>query len=123
MGNRSHSHWICFTAVRPSFTLSLLQINFKRENIKSFKLITNKAVAILGILSRVFLFHFEKISGHFGLFRVFRDVSVKTGRNSRFDQHKICAQKKLFLKPKQICIIYTEKSRKEKKKKWTKILE
>ena len=33
----------------------------------------------------------------------------------------------MFLKPKQICIIYTEKSQKEKKeekkKKWTKILE
>ena len=36
------------------------------------------AMATLRILSRVFLFHFEKISGHFGLFRVFRDVSVNT---------------------------------------------
>ena len=35
-------------------------------------------VAAPGILSRVFLFHFEKISGHFGLFRTFRDVSVNT---------------------------------------------
>ena len=33
-------------------------------------------MATLEILSRVFLFHFEKISGHFGLFR---DVSVNTG--------------------------------------------
>ena len=68
------------------------------------------------ILSRVFLFHFEKISGHFGLFQVFRDVSVNTGRNSRFG-----LKKKNFLKPKQICIMYTEKPQKEKKKKWTKV--
>ena len=30
----------------------------------------------LEILSRVFIFHFEKISSHFGLFQ---DVSVNTG--------------------------------------------
>ena len=29
----------------------------------------NEAVATLGILSRVFLFHFEKISGNFSLFQ------------------------------------------------------
>ena len=52
------------------------------------------AMATLRILSRVFLFHFEKISGHFGLFRVFRDVSVNTGRNSRFGQHEVYALKK-----------------------------
>ena len=68
-------------------------------------------VATLGILSRVFLFHFEKISGHFGIFRVFRDVSVNIGRNSRF-----CLKKKKFLKPKQIYTLYTEKPQKEKKK-------
>ena len=51
-------------------------------------------VATPGILSRVFLFHFEKISGHFSLFRVFRDVSVNTGRNSRFARHEVCGQKK-----------------------------
>ena len=30
---------------------------------------------------QVFLFHFEKILGHVGLFRVFRDVLVNIGRN------------------------------------------
>ena len=40
------------------------------------------------ILFRVFLFYFEKISSHFGLFQVFRDVSVNTGRNSRFGLKK-----------------------------------
>ena len=69
-----------------------------------------------GILSKVFLFHFEKISGHFGLFRVFQDISVNTGQNSRFGQHEICAlKKKVFLKQKQICILYMEKPQKEKK--------
>ena len=38
-----------------------------------------------GILSRMFLFHFEKISDHFGLFQ---DVSVNTDRNSRFGKKK-----------------------------------
>ena len=50
-----------------------------------------KSMAAPGILSRVFLFHFEKISGHFCLFRVFRDISVNTGQNSRFGQHEVCA--------------------------------
>ena len=59
-------------------------------------------------LSRVFLFHFEKISDHFGLFL---DVSINIGQNSRFG-----LKKKNFLKPKQICIMYTEKPQKEKKK-------
>ena len=76
----------------------------------------NEAVATLEILSKVFLFHFEKISRHFSLFRVFQNVSVNTGRNSRFGRHEVCAlKKKKFLKPKQICILYTEKSQKEKK--------
>ena len=61
------------------------------------------------ILFRVFLFYFEKISGHFGLFR---DILVNTGRNSKFG-----LKKKNFLKPKQICIMYTEKPQKEKKMK------
>ena len=76
-------------------------------------------VATLGILCRVFLFHFEIILFRFGLFRVFRDVSINTGRNSRFGQHEVCAlkKKKKFLKPKQICILYTEKSQKEKNEK------
>ena len=63
------------------------------------------------------LFHFEKNSGHFSLFRVFQDVSVNTGWNSRFSRHEVCAlKKKMFLKPKQIYILYTKKSQKEKKK-------
>ena len=44
-----------------------------------------------GILSRVFLFYFEKIYNHFSLFRVFQDVSVNTSRNSRFGRHEVCA--------------------------------
>ena len=36
----------------------------------------SKPVATPEILSKVFLFHFEKISSHFGLFR---DISVNTG--------------------------------------------
>ena len=59
-------------------------------------------MATSGTLSRVFLFHFEKISG----------VLVNTGQNSRFGLKK---KKKKFLKPKQICILYTEKSQNEKK--------
>ena len=37
------------------------------------------AMAAPGILFKVFLFHFEKILGHFGLFRVFQDALVNTG--------------------------------------------
>ena len=48
-------------------------------------------VATLGILSRVFLFHFEKFLGHFSLFWVFRDVLINTGRNSRFGRYVVCA--------------------------------
>ena len=72
-------------------------------------------MATQGILSRVFLFHFEKISGNFSLFR---DISVNTDQNSRFGWHEVCAQKKKkrFLKPKQISILYTEKPQKEKRK-------
>ena len=46
------------------------------------------SVATSEILSRVFLFHFEKISGHFSLFKVFWDVLVNTGRNSTFGLKK-----------------------------------
>ena len=55
---------------------------------------TNVIVTLSGDsrnLSRVFLFHFEKILGHFGLFRVFWDVLVNTSQNSRFGQHEVCA--------------------------------
>ena len=48
-------------------------------------------VATLGILSRVFLFHFEKISSHFSLFQVFWDVSINISWNSRFDRYEVCA--------------------------------
>ena len=71
----------------------------------------SRPVETPGILSRVFLFHFEKISNHFSLFRVFQDVSVNTGQNSKFG-----LKKKKFLKPKQICILYTEKPNKKEKK-------
>ena len=48
-------------------------------------------VATPGILSRVFLFYFEKISSHFSLFQVFLDVSINISWNSRFDRHEVCA--------------------------------
>ena len=51
-------------------------------------------MATPGILSRVFLFYFEKISGHFSLFQVFWDVSVNTGQNSKFGRYEVCALKK-----------------------------
>ena len=69
------------------------------------------------ILSRVFLFHFEKISSHFGLFWVFRDVSVNTGRNSRFGRHEVYALKKKILKTKTNLHFVHPKTTKEKKKK------
>ena len=72
-----------------------------------------------GILSRVFLFHFEKILDHFGLFRVFRDVSVNTSWNSRF------GLKKKILKTKTNLHFVHQKTSKGKKKwkekKWTKV--
>ena len=80
------------------------------------------AVATLRILSRVFIFYFEKISGHFGLFRVFREISAEIQDLAGM---KFVLKKKKFLKPKQICILYIEKPQKEKKKwkekKWTKL--
>ena len=71
------------------------------------------AVVTPGILSRVFLFHFEKISSHYDLFRVFRDVSVNTSRNSRFGLKK---RKKNFKTKINLHSIH-QKSSKEKKKK------
>ena len=63
------------------------------------------------ILSKVFLFHFEKILGHFGLFQVFQDVSVNNGQNSRF------GLKKKILKTKTNVHSIHRKSSKGKKKK------
>ena len=74
-------------------------------------------VAAPGILSRVFLFHFEKILGHFGLFWVFRDVLINTGWNSKFDQHEVCAKKKKILKTKTNLHSVHWKPQKEKKMK------
>ena len=74
-------------------------------------------MATLGILSRVFLFQFEKILSHFGLFRVFRDVLVNTSWNSRFGLKKI----KKNLKTKTNLHYVNQKTSKEKKKKWTKV--
>ena len=64
-----------------------------------------------GILSRVFLFHFEKISGHFGVFWVFRDFSVNTRRNSRF-----CLKKKKNSQKQNKFALCTPKNLKRKKK-------
>ena len=81
------------------------QLNFPHE------LFVKWAVVTLGILSKVFLFLFEKISDNFS---IFRDVLVNTGRNSKFGQHEVCAlKKKKFLKLKQICVLYIEKPQKE----------
>ena len=74
--------------------------------------IDDQAVATPGILSRVFLFYFEKISGHFGLFQVFRKIPAEIQDLAGM---KFVLKKKMFLKPKQICILYTEKPQKEKK--------
>ena len=63
-----------FCTVDPLYTSCVLRCSF----LISIELITYKkklgvrAVATPGILFKVFLFHFEKISGHFNLFRVFR---------------------------------------------------
>ena len=51
-------------------------------------------MATLGIFSRVFLFHFEKISDHFSLFQVFRDVSVNTGKIEDLANMKFVLKKK-----------------------------
>ena len=64
------------------------------------------------ILSKVFLFHFEKILGHFGLFHVFQDVSVNNGQNSRF------GLKKKILKTKtNVHSIHRNSSKGKKKRK------
>ena len=55
----------------------------KRKNIMC-RFLEKEAVTTLEILSRVFLFYFEKIS-------VFWDVSVNTDRNSTFGRHEACA--------------------------------
>ena len=70
-------------------------------------------MATLGILSRVFLFYFEKISSHSGLFQVFREIpaEIQDLAGMKF----VLKKKKMFLKSKQICILYTEKPQKEKK--------
>ena len=70
-----------------------------------------------GILSRVFLFYFEKISDHFSIFRVFWDISVNTGRNSKFGRYEVCAlKKKNFLKTKTNLHFVHPKTSKGKKK-------
>ena len=79
------------------------------------------SVATPGIFPRVLLFHFEKISGHFSLFQVFRDVSVNIGRNSWFDWHEVCAlkKKKKVIKTKtNLHFVYrkTSKGKKNEKK-------
>ena len=63
-----------------------------------------------GIFFRGFLFYFKKISGHFSLFRVFWEIKFKI-----WPAWSLCLKKK-FLKPKQICILYTEKPQPKKKK-------
>ena len=75
------------------------------------------AVVAPEIFSRVFLFHFEKILGHFSLFWVFQDISVNIGRNSRFGRHEVCALKKNVLKIKTNLHSVHRKISKEKKKK------
>ena len=50
----------------------------------------------------MFLFHFEKISGYFGLFWVFQDVSVNTGQNTRFGLKKKKKKKFALCTPKNL---------------------
>ena len=85
------------------------QLNFPHE------LFVKWAVATLGILSKVFLFLFEKISDNFS---IFRDVLVNTGRNSKFGQHEVCAlkKKKKNIKTKTNLHSVHQKILKEKKK-------
>ena len=64
----------------------LTSISWKRVKKPSYQQrMMSSIVATLGTLSRVFLFHFEKISGNFSLFW---DVSVNTGWNSKFGLKK-----------------------------------
>ena len=76
-----------------------------------------QSVATPGILSKVFLFHFEKISSNFNLFR---NVSINTGRNSRFGQHEVCALKKKNVLKTKINLHFvhrkTSKGKKNEKK-------
>ena len=83
-------------------------------------------VATPGILSRVFLFYFENISGHFGLFRVFQEIPAEI---------QDLAGMKLVLKKKTYIYIYilktktnlhsvhrkTSKGKKMKRKKMNKV--
>ena len=50
--------------------------NTSHNTLTMQRLLATQSVATSGILSRVFLFHFEKISGNFSLFQ---DVLVNTG--------------------------------------------
>ena len=72
------------------------------------------AVATPGILSRVFLFYFEKFLGHSDLFQVFWKIPAKI--QDLAGMKFVLKKKKRFLKSKQICILYTENPQNGKKK-------
>ena len=59
---------------KPGYDVFYTQIMYSK-NLPNTTNYENKVVVTLEIFSRVFLFHFEKISSHFGLFR---DVSANT---------------------------------------------
>ena len=84
--------------------------------------IDDQAVATLGILSRMFLFYFEKISGHFGLFPVFRKIPAEIQDLAGM---KFVLKKKNVLKTKTNLHFVHRKTSKGKKKwkekKWTKL--
>ena len=71
-------------------------------------------MATLRILSRVFIFYFEKISGHFGLFRVFREISVEI--QDLASMKFVLKKKKKFLKTKTNLHFVHRKTSKGKKK-------
>ena len=61
----------------------------------------------------------EKISGHSGIFQVFRGVWVNTSRNLRFGRHEVCAlkKKKFVFKTKTNLHSVNQKTSKGKKMK------
>ena len=77
--------------------------------------IDDQAVATPGILSRVFLFYFEKISGHFGLFQVFRKIPAEIQDLAGM---KFVLKKKKVLKTKTNLYFVNQKTLKGKQKKW-----
>ena len=71
-------------------------------------------MATLEILSKVFLFYFEKISCHFGLFQVFWEIPAKI--QDLVGMKFVLKKKKKFLKTKTNLHSVHQKTSKGKKK-------